>query len=453
MKALQQKQQSPKAVIAFTSVAGRFGNSGQADYSAANDLVCRMMYALRKQRPGLKALAIDWSAWAQVGMASRGSIPRLMERAGIELLPPEQAAPLVYHEIIHGAEGGEVVLAGSLGLLEQPRRADGGLNLEAANLALSDGAQSHVLLSRITGFDLQRGITIEAELDPTSVPFLKDHALNGIPLLPGVMGIEGFIAAVKYISSVLASEENGFDVERLEDIRFFAPLKFYKDAPRRLIWTARVVKEGEGLVAYVSLETNLRRPGREETKLQHFTGKVYLTLAKGEGREPVVKPPVWNGARAVEAADIYQLYFHGPSFQVLEEVKRSGEGLLGKLRQGMPSMIAEGQPLFSAPLLVELCLQTAGIWEAGSSGALALPGSIGELRLYRNEPDGEPVYATVTPHVDAEGNPIFDASVVDASGRLYLEMKEYRTSRLPYTADARLLEPLRELIKDGKQEG
>ncbi len=103
LKALEKVKKPLKAAIAFTSVAGRFGNSGQADYSAANDLVCRMTYALRRQNPALKAVAIDWSAWAQVGMASRGSIPMLMERAGIEMMQPEQAAPLVYRELVHGS--------------------------------------------------------------------------------------------------------------------------------------------------------------------------------------------------------------------------------------------------------------------------------------------------------------------------------------------------------------
>jgi len=101
IKALEKNKKPLKAVVTFTSVAGRFGNSGQTDYSAANDLVCRLSYAMRRQNPGLKVLALDWSAWGEVGMASRGSIPMLMERAGIELMRAGRGATL-YRELSAG---------------------------------------------------------------------------------------------------------------------------------------------------------------------------------------------------------------------------------------------------------------------------------------------------------------------------------------------------------------
>ena len=43
------------ATVAFSSVAGRFGNNGQTDYSAANDLLCKLTSSLRRWRPGTRA--------------------------------------------------------------------------------------------------------------------------------------------------------------------------------------------------------------------------------------------------------------------------------------------------------------------------------------------------------------------------------------------------------------
>ncbi|MHB1482460.1 MAG: polyketide synthase dehydratase domain-containing protein, partial [Bellilinea sp.] len=281
-------------------------------------------------------------------------------------------------------------------------------------------------------------------------PFLKDHALNGIPLLPGVMGIEGFSVAAKHIASVLASEKSGFDVVRLEDIQFLAPFKFYKDMPRRVTWKAQVAHEMGGLVTYVTLESTMLRTGQADKTMQHFSGKVHLRPIGTELNQPTMEPPVWNGAYTVDAKDIYKLYFHGPSFQVLDGVQRSGETVLGKLHRNTPSITAEVQEMLTTPVLLELCMQTAGIWEAGATGVLALPSSIGELRLYNLTPNGQPIFAAVTPIQDAEGNFTFNASVVDAKGRIYLELDNYRTSRLPYTVDEKLLTPLRELVRSAK---
>ena len=43
------------ATVAFSSVAGRFGNSGQTDYSAANDLLCKITSSMRRWRPETRA--------------------------------------------------------------------------------------------------------------------------------------------------------------------------------------------------------------------------------------------------------------------------------------------------------------------------------------------------------------------------------------------------------------
>jgi hypothetical protein len=98
-------------------------------------------------------------------------------------------------------------------------------------------------------------------------------------------------------------------------------------------------------------------------------------------------------------------------------------------------------------VLVELCLQTAGVWEAGATGTLALPSSIAELRLYQARPNGVPIFAEVIPGRDDEGKICFDARVVDAQGQLYLEIRDYRTSPLPYTVEERLLQPMKALIE------
>jgi NADP-dependent 3-hydroxy acid dehydrogenase YdfG/acyl carrier protein/3-hydroxymyristoyl/3-hydroxydecanoyl-(acyl carrier protein) dehydratase len=444
-RALAERGRLPRQVVAFTSVAGRFGNSGQTDYAAANDAVSKMIHAIRREHPQVQATAIDWGAWAEVGMASRGFIPELMQRAGIEMMAPEQAAPLVFAELT-GGQGGEVVLSGKLGALEAQSSPTGGLNVERANQALTEGNPIHVMLSRATGLSLTEGVLLEAELHPDE-PFLRDHALNGIPLLPGVMGIEGFSIAAQHVSSVLGSAKGGFRVDELEDVHFLAPFKLYRNQSRRITWKAQVVREVGGLVAHVRLESTLALKTRPDEVVQHFSGKVHLAPVQVALESAIVAPPVWNGAYTVQPEDIYKLYFHGPAFQVLDGVQRSGDSVLGKLNKNLPGLTSEENRMVSTPVLVELCLQTAGIWEVGATGTLALPRSIGCLKLYRTRVNGVPIFAEVVPTRDENGALSFDARVVDAKGHLYLELNNYRTVPLPYSVESDLLSPLKGLME------
>ncbi len=87
------------ATVVFSSVAGRFGNAGQSDYSAANDLLCKVTSSFRRTRPGTRPIALDWSAWGGIGMATRGSTPKIMEMAGVEMLPPEAGVAWIRREL------------------------------------------------------------------------------------------------------------------------------------------------------------------------------------------------------------------------------------------------------------------------------------------------------------------------------------------------------------------
>jgi 3-hydroxymyristoyl/3-hydroxydecanoyl-(acyl carrier protein) dehydratase len=339
-----------------------------------------------------------------------------------------------------------VVLAGKLGQWEEQKQGDGGLDIALANAALVAGSPIHTMLSRATGLDLNTGIILEAELDPEVEPFLKDHALNGVPVLPGVIGIEGFAVAAKHVSSVLASEKAGFNVTRLENIQFLAPFKFYRNEPRRVTWKAQVVREDAGLVAHVTLESTLTRASQVEERMLHFTGRVYLEPQGEPGVAAQANPPDWNEAYTLKPADIYRLYFHGPAFQVLDGVQRSGELVLGKLRGGLPPLRRGGSAAASLPVLVELCLQTAGIWEAGTTGVLGLPCSIQSLKIYPRKVNGTPIFAEVTPLTGEDGALTFNARVLDAKGQIYLELENYRTCPLPYAVEGDLLRPLEALM-------
>jgi NAD(P)-dependent dehydrogenase (short-subunit alcohol dehydrogenase family) len=59
--------------IVFSSVAGRFGNIGQADYAAANEALNQIAWHMHRAWKNTRVIAFNWGPWEEVGMASDAS--------------------------------------------------------------------------------------------------------------------------------------------------------------------------------------------------------------------------------------------------------------------------------------------------------------------------------------------------------------------------------------------
>jgi len=75
-----------KFLVFFTSVAGRFGNRGQGDYGAANEIVSKLARRLDARWPG-RVKAISWGPWDSGGMVSP-EIRAQFAAMRIEPIPP-----------------------------------------------------------------------------------------------------------------------------------------------------------------------------------------------------------------------------------------------------------------------------------------------------------------------------------------------------------------------------
>ncbi|MEZ4591560.1 MAG: SDR family NAD(P)-dependent oxidoreductase [Chloroflexota bacterium] len=403
------------ATVVFSSVAGRFGNNGQTDYSAANDLLCKLTSSFRTTRPGTKGIAIDWTAWGGIGMATRGSIPKIMEMAGIEMLPPEVGVPTVRRELVAGGFKGEILAGGKLGILVEERHPTGGLDLAKVN------ANDWLMVGDMTAYKLYGGLQAETVLDPNQQPFLYDHAMDGTPLLPGVMGTETFAE----LASLVAP---GYAVVAVENEDFHAPFKFYRMEPQTLILVAVAVPAGQEILVHTQLLSRRELKTGVQEKL-HFTATVRLAA-----KMPKAKKLKFTAPKAEEmgiaAEDIYKIYFHGPAYQVLARVQVDGNQAIGLLAENLPANAHPANaPELIAPRLVEFCFQTAGVWEIHTKQQMALPLAIGRVSAYKQEAEAKGrLYAIVEAIDDGAA---FKAQVVDKSGNVFVELDGYRTVRLP----------------------
>ncbi|MGZ4665503.1 MAG: SDR family NAD(P)-dependent oxidoreductase, partial [Frankiaceae bacterium] len=421
------------ATVGFSSIAGRFGNQGQTDYSAANDLLCKLTSNLRRSRPDTRGIVLDWTAWGGIGMATRGSIPTIMAAAGIDMLPPDAGIATIRRELTAGGTRDEVVVAGSLGVMMTEFDETGGLDTSRI-----DVADAGPMIGQVTGMGVWSGLTVETTLDPTSQPFLYDHRIDGTAYLPGVMGVEAFAEIARLAAP-------GWYISDIEDVDFAQPFKFYRDEPRTVKVRTTVSPAGGGLAARCELigtRTLANRP--EPVTTVHFTGTVRLREEEPDAEREGVES--LDGRPAVGHDDVYRVYFHGPAYQVMDEAWKTGAGAAARFAADLPANHQPHErPTVAEPRLIELCFQTAGIEEMGTTGKMGLPAHIDRIHFPAHADAGDALVA----EADPSGDGVFDARVVDTSGRVLVRLTGYRTAVLPGDVDNALLGPLRAAMTQG----
>jgi hypothetical protein len=164
----------------------------------------------------------------------------------------------------------------------------------------------------------------------------------------------------------------------------------------------------------------------------HFTGRVRLV------REPVAATSgaalLAPSGQVFEAGDIYRIYFHGPAYQVLERAWLDGNRVVGLMAKTLPPNHLPAEKLTALmPRLIELCLQTAGLWELKLQGRMGLPQHIRQLLLWGKPDEAEGrLYAVAT--ADPAKNS-FDVEVIDETGKRYVRASGYRTAALTNPVD------------------
>jgi NAD(P)-dependent dehydrogenase (short-subunit alcohol dehydrogenase family) len=104
----------------FTSIASRYGNKGQSDYAAANEVLGKLALDLDRRWPA-RVVAVAWGPWSGIGMVA--DLEKHLVQRGLRLISPEEGPALLVAELLHGRKGeSEVILAGGTEVLVQPAR-------------------------------------------------------------------------------------------------------------------------------------------------------------------------------------------------------------------------------------------------------------------------------------------------------------------------------------------
>ncbi|HUQ67910.1 MAG TPA: SDR family oxidoreductase, partial [Planctomycetaceae bacterium] len=324
--------------LGFGSTSGRFGGMGQADYSMASDMLCKLCAAVRQKRPDVAAVGLHWPPWADVGMAARPESKIALQASNLAFMPPLEGAAHVLDELLTQATESELLFLDKPDLIDT----DGTMPVAAEKLeylrreALVKPA---AVIDTIHELYAGKSLIATAQFDPRVEPFLLEHRHQGVPILPAVVGMESMAEAV----GILAAD--GRKVVGLRNMTVHQGLRFHTDRPQR----ARVVATAANDGVQCALEADFcDRQGRlvEANRLQmDATLELAISYSPLPKAELGPQPSSWTTHQYVadwrtmkfpEEARVY----HGYPFHALKDYALVENGLWARLVVPEPSVIA-----------------------------------------------------------------------------------------------------------------
>jgi acyl transferase domain-containing protein/NAD(P)H-dependent flavin oxidoreductase YrpB (nitropropane dioxygenase family) len=439
---------SLKFMFFFSSVVGRTGNSGQADYVSANEAVNKLALVLQ-QRTTARVASLMWGPW-QAGMAPP-ELEEVFASHGWSMIQPEDGRDCFHEELLRNCgEQVEVLLVGRLTKKDGNKVAQPIQSGESVALAKSEApvkvepngrqnlgkdlgtvpgktlAPSGVFLNKAVlqsheTADLAEARSYWLAIDTKQHIYLDDHKFDGIPVMPMAVALEIMLEAAR---SVFPDEY----LVRVSDL----------DIPAGIVFQA----QQKDFVVDVQMD-----PIAESTVSVQLTSlspkKVHFRCKAAFSKTAPQAPDIFTTALSTAISnkldlstmpessdelplpeDVYGKWlFHGPLFQGISSIlSLEKDEVLGTVVGCDPARCvttADASQWVVDPVLLDSAMQLAGIWARHFQDVTVLPTGFKTMHVFHSVGLGK---ATARVFLD-EGNAInllCDLAIYDEAGRLAL---------------------------------
>ncbi|HAE40145.1 MAG TPA: beta-ketoacyl synthase [Candidatus Riflebacteria bacterium] len=376
-----------KAIILFSSFSGRFGRTGQVDYSMANEVLNKAAHKLRINRPGCRVLSFNWGPW-DGGMVTP-SLRSVFLAEGIGLIPLRDGARQPIVELSqNSSDAVEIGIIGEIASVEAP----------------PPGKK----FDKVFDFDINL----------KENAWLKDHVINGDAVLP-------MAVAAELLAQAATLRNPGLLFAGYDDLRVLKGLVLKEHNLPVTLYAARPRKCEEGFKVTCEIRSLI---GARE--IVNIRAEVLLV----EQLPTRVPAAVKADAHLVYPDSINEAYqnhlFHGEFLKALQTVEGWSEnGIVARSATALDPIAWFARPPMlrwhTDPLVVDAAYQLMILWTTQACGAPSLPSFARHYRQYASSFGKVPV--TVSARTRRSGAMMASADIdfIDASGNLLARIEGY----------------------------
>jgi NAD(P)-dependent dehydrogenase (short-subunit alcohol dehydrogenase family) len=395
-------------IMFFSSVSGRFGNRGQADYAAANEILNKMSVKLDRQWPG-KAVAINWGPWEGDGMVT-AQVKEQFLKAGVYLLPRDLGAHMLNREINASNRASEVVIFGAE---DNANR----LPVVRHQMPPTDMAPQLpiVQLFKVKNRLSSSSLCWELDLDQTA-PYLDDHRIDDVPVLAAAMAME-------IMAQAGLAAAPGYRFKGVQQFDLHKGIIVTSDHPLKLIVTVEIDQTGSS----DDLIANVRLTLPDQVNRSNYSCRVQLGKAYND---PIPESMGLIHGRPFRhsVANLYESrLFHKGVFRALKCVESleiddlKNSGIKGIIEPSTPQhVIGDGIAglWLIDPIVFDCAYQLALLWVQERYSAMALPSGVKQYRRYRSY-NGGPVHCEIDIKKAHFPRVVMDFLFSDEGGTIY----------------------------------